>query len=264
MAAVQEPKPVKTLCSSAMRPFRPRALLLWTRSPGAHVPAILGCGVWPYAIGIGIPYRAIQQFGDFLMFVAFDFVQKEDSPIAVRQFLDGPGECNAVHGTCQTIIAASVFAAYLGILIVRLVQRDLPQNFLRKCIRTVFTAIRYSQVETQNHPETWRVCETLAGMHPVSDLRLPRRYWSFAGKPNRFWLCGYGTGKRTHRHLPLARVSRVQDPNRIERWCRWSLESPFESPVCLALSRGLVFPITVPRVELSDSKVYPVRSVSIG
>src|SRR5438876_12211878 len=78
-------------------------------------------------------------------------------------------------------------------------------------------------------------------MRPELGLPLRRYWWSCAGRPNRFSLCGYDTGKRTHRRYRLVRISPGQDQNQNERWCRWSLESPFESAVWCALLRVACF-----------------------
>src|SRR5436190_5096884 len=79
----------------------PRTLAALTRSSFVFLPRLAqqfaDSQLRLVQLRLRIPYRAIEQFGDFLVFVPFNFVQQENGPIAVGQFLNGAGQRDAVH-----------------------------------------------------------------------------------------------------------------------------------------------------------------------
>src|SRR5215471_1280763 len=72
---------------------------------------------------LGISYRAVEQFRNFLVLVSFHFVQQENSTVAVRELFDRPRQSDTIDAACQAIITAAIFASnHFCILVIRFVE----------------------------------------------------------------------------------------------------------------------------------------------
>jgi len=80
-----------------------------------------------------ISYRTTQQAGNFMMFVAFHFMQNEDLAAAFWQFLDGAIEIDPVHDADEVqIISANIARHKRRLHLYWLIERNLPQLALAK------------------------------------------------------------------------------------------------------------------------------------